>query len=54
VAGGDAGGKAAARLAEVKAARAAAAKLWPDTAARLGRLEAALEAQQDAGGGEDG
>jgi hypothetical protein len=33
--------------AEIKAARAAAAPLWPDTAERLGRLEAALEAQQD-------
>jgi hypothetical protein len=51
VAGGDADSKAGPEItelrAEIKAARAAAAALWPDTAERLGRLETALEAQQD-------
>ncbi len=32
---------------ETKTAREAAAALWPDTAERLARLVAALEAQQD-------
>jgi hypothetical protein len=54
VAGGDEESKADREItelrAEIKAAREAAAPLWPDTAARLGRLEAALEARQDGEG----
>jgi hypothetical protein len=36
----------AALLRETKTAREAAGRLWPDTAARLGQLERALQAQQ--------
>jgi len=46
--------RAADRLAEVKAVRAEAAALWPDTGERLARLQAALEAQQERQDGESG
>ncbi len=48
---------AASLLRECKTAREAASRLWPDTAARLSHLEAALEAQQGSApgpGGQDG
>lgn len=45
--GRDAESKVAELLRETKAAREAAAPLWPDTDARLARLEVALEAQQE-------
>jgi hypothetical protein len=44
--GGEAARKITELRAEVKAAREAAAPLWADTAARLAKVEAALEAQQ--------
>jgi hypothetical protein len=53
VAEGDADGQADRQItelrAEIKAARAVAAPLWPDTAARLDRLAAALDRQDGDG-----
>lgn len=52
--GDDTPGGGAPQAAEVKAVRLEVQKLWPDSAARLARVEAALEAQQVQPGGEGG
>jgi hypothetical protein len=55
VTGMDGGDREVAELrAEVKAAAAAAQPMFPDTAARLARVAAALEARQEQQDGESG